>query len=527
MHLTYRIHRANAATSTTSVHSGSISHAKILTAIALAFIILQVPFFVRPVSATAPTTVYVSSSGSDTTGDGSASLPFKTITHAMSVVASTGTVMVEPGTYNEMVNITAPITLRSASSNPSDTVIDATGLSMGVFVNGAGAAGARVMGFTVENANDHGIYAQDTSGVVIENNFVTNNGLSPNSHFSGEDKAVEAVGTSYVVIAKNTVVANLYGGIALNDNGPTNPGYFSPGIANPSLGNLVTDNVVVGNKPHHCAIVVSAYNAGEGVINNIVSNNVVIDDQSGVIVAANVPDSQAINNSVIFNTIMNNGEGGVVIHANAAGAVVSGTLLVGNTFSGNGGPTSFPTTGQVIIPKYTGIIVGGEDAKIQIQSTTITGNVFHNEYYGIYVVNGTGTVAYGNTVDQSVTVPIYGATMANDPVATEVGNLTSTVTALQSSLAQLQASAAKSSDLTSLTSTVNSMSQTLSNLQNSAAKQSDLAALSTTVNGFSSDIDSASSTSSTASYVAYAALALAIVLLGLDVVLFRRRPSPA
>lgn len=56
-------------------------------------------------------TVYVATTGSDTTGDGTSSKPYKTITYALSQVPKdlggyTATVNIADGTYNESVNIT-------------------------------------------------------------------------------------------------------------------------------------------------------------------------------------------------------------------------------------------------------------------------------------------------------------------------------------------------------------------------------------------------------------------------------------
>ncbi len=511
--------KANASTSST----------KVLAFLALGLLIAQLPLatVIAPVSAAAPVTVYVSPSGHDNSGDGSAGNPYQTISHAVSVVSSGSTVLVQPGTYAEMVNITTKVSLLSVSGNPADTVIDATGLSMGVMVMGAATAGTIVEGFTVANANNHGIYAQDTSKIIIEHNFVTNNGLNPTPAFSGEDKAINLVGTSYSVIADNQVINNKYGGIAINDNGPVNPGYYSPGTLNAAVGNIVSGNTVVGNKPHHCSIVVSAYDAGAGVIDNIVSSNIVLDNSAGIVIAANTPNSASINNSVIYNEILNNGEAGVVLHANAPGAENAGTLVMGNTFSGNGIPVDVKegSSGPIMIARFTGVLIGGESTSVSPHDTWVIGNVFQNQFNAIFQVNGTDTTAYSNTFDATVTNKVNATGVSGDPVQAQFSQLTGTINSLQSSMSALDQSAAKSTDLSALSNTVSSLSSALSSLQSSAAKQSDLSALSGNVATVSSNVDSISNTANTSSYIAYAALALAIVLLGLDVVLFRRRPA--
>lgn len=90
-------------------------------------------------AASQPTVVYVSTSGSNTTGTGSASAPYATISEAVSQVASGGTVMVEPGTYNETVNITQDVNVQAdiaAGGTASNTILNATGFSNGIVISG-------------------------------------------------------------------------------------------------------------------------------------------------------------------------------------------------------------------------------------------------------------------------------------------------------------------------------------------------------------------------------------------------------
>ncbi len=305
--------------------------------------------FIGPLSAlstgvsaqSAPLLVYVSASGSDTTGTGSLASPYATISHAVSSAAAGTTIVIEPGTYNEMVNISKRLTLESASSQPSDTVVNAFGRTYGIEVIGQAASGTVIEGLTVSHANNHGIFVQDSSMVTIEYNVVSNNGLSPSacpappavptSPCIQENKAIELTGTSDSTVAANTVVNNVAdGGIGVADDGPINPGGLGSGTPNPSIGNIVSGNTVIGNAGG-CGIVVAAYNPGEGVINNVVSSNYVVNGlPGGIVVAADVPHTSAINNSVVDNTVLNNLIPGVVVHSNTPGDLVSGTNVIGN-----------------------------------------------------------------------------------------------------------------------------------------------------------------------------------------------------
>lgn len=423
--------------------------------------------------------IYVSTTGNDTTGNGSLAGPYATISHAVIVAPSGAIILVEPGTYNEMVTVmNKNLTVMSMSGQPQDTVINASGLWGGLIISGPATSGTIIRDLTIQNANNHGIYVQDNSHVIIAGNVLLNNGLNPPpDNLIQQNKAITIVGTSYCTVVGNTISNNKEGGISVDDDGPFNPGTGGfLGASNPALGNVVSGNTVTANGAE-CAIILAAYNQGEGVVNNIVSNNVVVDNIAGIIVAADILNTAAINNSVAFNTIMNNGEGGVVVHSNDFGDIVTNNVVIGNTISSNGPPSSSP-----------GVIVGGE-GPVPVQNTTISSNIFHDENYGINVVNGVNTtVTADNMFDSSVSIPVFGATITTSPVQ----------------LAQ---------------STANSALSTANNAQ------STLSTLNSTLSSTQSKIDDLNTTIQITTGVAYAALAIAIVLGAVAIVLARRKPA--
>ena len=119
-----------------------------------------------------------------------------------------------------------------------------------------------IVGSTIQGANDHGIFVQDSAAVLITGNLVEHNCLAPHTcaanQTSGcisEDKAIELVGTSGSVVASNLVQGNMAdGGIGIADDGPIDPGALLPGTLLPIAGSTVPYTVVVNHASHGSAI---------------------------------------------------------------------------------------------------------------------------------------------------------------------------------------------------------------------------------------------------------------------------------
>jgi parallel beta-helix repeat protein len=432
------------------------------------------------------TVIYVSSDGSDAKGNGSSGNPYATIAHAVGVAPAGAAIMVAPGTYTESVTITKPLTLESESSQPTNTIINAAGYLNGIAITGADANGTTVEGLTVENANAEGIYVQDTSQVTIQYDYALDNTLNASQVCPinivpttppciAEDKGIELIGTSHSAVVGNTVIGTVAdGGIGLSDDGPLNPGIVenmfhpaTPGGNNPSAHNLVADNTVINNAGG-CGIVVSAYDLGEGVLDNVVSNNLVSGNAEGIVVATPVPATSAINNTVKDNTIVNSATEGIDIDGSSPNTTVSGNIVTGNVLSGNGPDYDFPKPG----PTAIAVLSPTSDP---VTGTLVTANVIQNEVYGVGVFNASQTTILGNTADSSVKVPLFGASENQTAVS-----------ALSGQMSTLQGS--------------------LNTLQNSLA--------------------SVQTQTSNAMYLGYAAIAIAVVLGGVAIALSRRRPSP-
>ena len=430
--------------------------------------------------------IYVSSNGSDSKGNGSSGNPYATIAHAVGAAPAGATIMIAPGTYSESVTITKSLTLESESSQPTNTIINATGNLNGIAIKGASANGTIIEGLTVENANAEGIFVRDASQVSIQYDYALHNALNASQVCPinilpttpaciVEDKAIQLVGTSRSIVVGNTVIGTVGdGGIGLSDDGPLDPGIVenifhpaTPGANSPSAHNLVADNTVINNAGG-CGIVVSAYNPGEGVLDNVVSNNLVAGNAEGVVVATPVPATSAINNTVKDNTIVNSATEGIDIDGSSPNTTVSGNGVIANILSGNGPDYDFPH------PAPTAIAVLSPTAD-PVTGTVVTANVIQNEVYGVGVFNASRTTITANTADSSVKVPLLGAsenqTIIN-AMGEQVSTLQGTLTAFQNTLSGLQAQ------------------------------------------------------TSNATYLSYVAIAVAVVLGGIAIVLSRRKPPP-
>lgn len=339
-------------------------------------------------TSTAPSVVYVSAAGSDTTGAGTQVSPYATIGTALSKVAANGTVIVEPGTYKAMVTISQPVTLESDPTLPNaaaNTIIDATGQDHAVLIT---SSDVTVQGLTLENAQQEGLLAAGKgalTNLTIRDNVVTNNALE-NPVPKGQDfEALHIMGVEDSVVEDNQVVNNKDGGLYLTDE-------TAPNFGNIISGNKVNDNAV------DCGITIASHVAGHGVYNNTISNNWSEGNgAAGIMLATPVPGGNVSNNTVTNNYVESNGLGGIGLHTHAPGSIVTGNTIVHNWVVFNK-----PDFGVTKV--NTGIDVGASGSPIT--NTTIANNLIGYETDGINIQDSANVVLSGNWINPNVKNPV-------------------------------------------------------------------------------------------------------------------------
>ena len=327
-----------------------------------------------------------------------------TIGAAVAAANSGDIINVAPGTYAETVTIGKPLTLNGASA--ATTIIDASGLSWGIYVDGIdnpGLAGVLVSGLTIQNAKFEGILVANASYVTITDNIVTGNntglttdatgktscaGIPAFETNEGQDcgEGIHLEGADHSRVLKN-MVRNNAGGILITDDTGAN-------FENVIAGNKVIDNVL------DCGITLASHVPAAmtgsmtplGVYHNTVSGNVSsgngtkTGEGAGVGIFASAPGTADYGNVVINNQLTGNGIPGVAIHGHAPGQNLNNNVIVGNQISGNGpdagdpGPTGIhvssvvPVTGLVISDntisgeKVSIAIAAGGEVRIQRNS---------------------------------------------------------------------------------------------------------------------------------------------------------------
>jgi hypothetical protein len=359
-------------------------------------------------AAAAKGTRYVSTSGTDS-GDCTLS-PCQTIGYAVSQADAKDTVQVAAGTYTESVSITKQLALAG-----NGATIDATGFLNGIVVSGPDAAGTKVSGFTIINAELEGIFANQTTRVTISDNTLRYNDaegpFGPDCVAQPDDcgEALHLQSVTNSTVTRNLVRDNIGGILLTDEDGPTS-------------GNMISYNQVLENTLD-CGITLAShwFTIGAAVTpdvagvykNRIFRNTSSGNGAAGIGIFAGPPGAAAWGNVVEGNTAMNNGLPGVAIHSHTAFQNANDNVVVNNVLAGNG-----PDDDLVLLDPSadgaTGISVMADVISVSppilpaspIARVVISGNRISDEEFGVFTL-GTDVVS-GLPSDKfdSVDVPV-------------------------------------------------------------------------------------------------------------------------
>jgi parallel beta-helix repeat protein len=334
---------------------------------------------------------------------------FSSINAAIDAASPGSIIRVAPGTYKEAVIVWKPLSLIGA--NASTTIIDGTGLSNAMYVDGLDNPGLRnvlITGFTLENSNFEGLLVTNTTSLTIRNNQVQNNdvlldidtdtcpGQPPFE--TGEDfdcgEGIHIMGVAFSSITNNLIQNNSGGILISDDTGETHDNIIS--------GNTVQDN------PFDCGITLASHgpygkapgSPHSGIVNNTISNNQSIHngfDEPGAgagigFFSDGSGPGLVHGNLAINNELLNNGIPGIAFHSHvgpnfgAPADDLNDNILLNNHLSGNGADVGdTPTAGP------TGININSGFGGTPITGTIIWGNRIDNESIDV-AVNTPGAV---------------------------------------------------------------------------------------------------------------------------------------
>ncbi len=323
----------------------------------------------------------------------------KTIGAAISAASPNDVINVAAGTYKEAITIGMPLSLIGADA--TTVIIDATGLGVGIYVDGndnKGLSGVFISGFTVQNANYEGILVAVASNVTISGNIVQKNNLGLVSAASGATcpnipaydtsegqdcgEGIHLNGAVHTLVANNTIQNNSGGVLVSDDDGATHDNLITGNVV---MNNLAACGITLASHPPaastNSTTPLGVYN--NAIVSNQVSGNGMNGTGAGAGIFASVPGAGSWNNLVVNNTLTGNGLPGVTMHSHTPGQTLTNNIVIGNTISGNAADTADAAT-----PGTAGINVYGVSS---IAGTIIAQNTINKEAIDV-AINGPGAV---------------------------------------------------------------------------------------------------------------------------------------
>ncbi len=338
---------------------------------------------------------------------------YATINAAVAAAAPGDTIQVYQGIYAEDVVIGKSLSL--IGKNPANTIIDATGMANGIYIDGldhAGLASVTVSGFTIRNANFEGILITNASMVSIVGNIITHNdqslnyttttcpGLPAFETAEGLDcgEGIHLSGVDHSLIARNDDEGNSGGMLISDETGPTHDNWI--------VNNLVKNNI------YDCGITMPshprapAYQPGApfGVYSNTVMGNRSIGNGTagggaGIGMFGFLPGARVSDNTISGNIVIGNGLPGIAMHAHSPFENMSNNTITGNYIAGNGADDADAAT-----PGPTGInIYANVAGPPAVTGMVISKNVIKNESVDVAIKTAGTVEVHWNNLNSNAT----------------------------------------------------------------------------------------------------------------------------
>lgn len=334
---------------------------------------------------------------------------YKSINAAVAHAAPYDTILVTPGVYKEDVIIGLPLSLLGADAG--HTVIDASGLANGVFIDGfdhPGLSHVTVSGFTVKNAQWEGVLVVSASDVTMRDNNISNNDKAP-AVFTGDpngcagqpsfemDETGDCGGGLHLIGVRDSIVSD--NTITQNDDG------ILVSDETAASHDLLIAHNNVSNNPGECGIVLASHppvgavgSAHNGdfhitVEDNDVENNGVQVGGAGVgMFSDGIGQGRSSDNVIIHNRLVGNGIGGVSLHTHVGPNFgLPADNMDGNQIIGNYIARNLADTNDTATPGRVGININSGGGGSPVRGTVITQNVITDEDIDV-AVNTPATV---------------------------------------------------------------------------------------------------------------------------------------
>jgi hypothetical protein len=369
---------------------------------------------------------------------------YSTIQSAVDAASPGSRIFVCPGTYDEGVVIAKQLSLEGHWA-----AIDATSSTTGngIQIVGPGGSGTTVTGFRIKNAKFEGILigsppvaptetegkpntagGQPVTHVTIAANTVVENdkgfGSKLGQCFSTPEAPGDCGEAIHLVSVTNSTIAGNY--IAHNAGGILMTDEFGPTSGNTIRFNNTNHNetdcgiTIAGHSPAAVDPETGLPTGKAGVFDNLVEHNSstdngVLGQGAGILMAGGGPFTGVYDNRIISNYASGNGLAGITIHQHLIGDL-NGNVLEHNTIGTNNLDGDFDFKAAAAT-ETTGILVASGEPPTglppfllpaPIKGTVIRGNWIGFDKVGIWTLNvdpATTTIS-GNAFGPGVLTPV-------------------------------------------------------------------------------------------------------------------------